>query len=155
MNFLRRMLAATLLGALCACGMLPGPSQTTAPPVATATPPGVESLPCAVVSGGEDLEIGYPAESLYLGGAVLPKGEGLACLEVLADWLKRAPQARWQIVVRGEAGHGVEPLALADRRMELLKRFFARQAVATEAWQWQAEAGPGAQLELRRLKGAP
>ena len=91
----------------------------------------------------------YPVESIYRGGAVLPKQEGLVCLEELANWLKSVPQNRWKVTVSGEEGHGFDPLELAAKRQELLQRFFARKGLEQKEWEWQTVVGQGEQLELR------
>lgn len=75
------------------------------------------------------------------------------CLEVLADWLKSVPQSRWQVTVTGEDGFGFDPLALAGKRQELLRRFLARKGVTADGWQWQTSGGVGDQLLLVEIRG--
>ena len=115
----------------------------------------IAELPCAEIDSSDSVTIRYPAESLYRNGAALPKEEGLACLEVLSDWLKSVSQSRWQVTVSGEADHGFEPLALAAKRQELLQRFFARKGLELKDWQWQTVAEQDDQLQLRDLKDSP
>lgn len=150
-------LTLIMLGTLCACSaQQAGPTSPAgmAAPV-KAVPVQAGGLPCAVTESGTALSIGYPAESIYQGGAVLPKEEGLACLDTLTDWLKSMPQSRWQVTVFGEDGHGFDPLALAGKRQQLLQRLFARRGIVQEGWEWQTAAGQGDQLLLVELKASP
>lgn len=151
-----------LLCALVSLGLLGGcaAQQTTTTPSASTTPVtptisvNADELPCATVSSEETLLVRYQEGSLYLAGAVLPKQEGLACLDVLSEWLKKQKNS-WQIVVSGEAGYGVDPLAMAGKRQELLQRFFERKGVETKNLQWQTVSEPGIQLQLNPAKGSP
>ncbi len=131
----------------------PSPRTTPAPAAITARQPG--DLPCAVVEAGVSPVIRYAADSLYRPAAVLPTETGLACLETLAVWLKAGSAERWQATVAGEDGHGFTPAALAEKRRELLERFFVRKGIAAQDWDWQTTAQPGAQLELRQVTGSP
>lgn len=106
-------------------------------------------MPCAEVVRAEGVTIRYEGEALYRGGSVLPREEGLVCLEALSDWLKSVPQSRWQVTSAGEADLGFDPLALAGKRQELLQRFFARRGVESQTDGWQAVAGQGPQLQLQ------
>lgn len=153
----RLFLMTILLGALCACAAPQGGPSSPGDMAAAVKAPPVEAgeLPCAVTASGTALSIGYPAESIYQGGAVLPKEEGLACLDGLTGWLKSRPQSRWQVTVFGEDGHGFEPLALAGKRQEMLQRLLTRKGIALEGWEWQTAAGQGDQLRLVELKAAP
>lgn len=159
MNRWRLLFAVATLAALCACAAQPGPAPATLPattPVVARTPAiQPANLPCATVDKTDVVTISYPAEAIYRSGAVLPKEEGLACLEVLSGWLKGLPQSRWQVTLSGEDGHGFEPLALAGKRQELLERFFLRKDIEVKAWEWQTAAGQAEQLQLRELKDAP
>ncbi len=150
------LFAGITLGTLCACAAQPGGTTPDTTPSTTKTP-AVQSanLPCAEVNSTESVRIIYSAEAIYRNGAVLPKEEGLACLEVLSDWLKSVPQSRWQVTVSGEDGHGFDPLALAGKRQELLQRFFARKGLDLKDWQWQTALGAGEQLQLLELKDSP
>lgn len=150
MNPWRPLLVILLLCALCACTASPDP------PAAAGRVPAVPAsrapqLPCAEGVSAEDGTLRYAAESLYLSAAVLPHEGGLACLQGLANWLKSAPRGRWQVTVSGEEGHGFEPLALAGKRQQLLQRFFDRQGIAWQDWQWQTAVGDE-QLRLLLLK---
>ena len=156
MNRWRLLFAGITLSTLCACAAQTGaPTPATTPGIAKAPAMQVADLPCAEIDSTDSVTIGYPAESLYRNGAALPKEEGLACLEVLSDWLKSVAQSRWQVTVNGEAGHGFDPLALAAKRQELLQRFFARKGLELKNWRWQTVAGQGEQLQLRELKDSP
>ncbi|MDH3453499.1 MAG: hypothetical protein OEL80_00010 [Desulfuromonadales bacterium] len=156
MNQWRLFFAAATLTTLCACAGLQGANTPAALPAVAKRPAiQVTDLPCAQVSSTDLVTLRYPGENLYRGGAALPKQEGLACLEVLSDWLKNVPQDRWQVTVSGEAGHGFEPLALAGKRQELLQRFFTRKGVAINNWEWLTVAGAGEQLQLLELKDSP
>ncbi len=149
MNRWRLLFAGITLGVLCACAAQPG--TTT---VATGPSVQVATLPCAEVGSADVVMIRYPAETIYRNGAVLPKEGGLACLEVLADWLNSTPQSRWQVTVAGEDGHGFDPLELAGKRQELLQRFFARKGLELKDWEWQTVAGQSEQLQFYELKGS-
>lgn len=152
-----RLLCALLtLGVLCGCAA----QQTTTTPSASPAPVAptikvqTDELPCASVSTEETLQINYPEESLYRSGAVLPKQEGLACLDVLSEWLK-SQKNRMQIMVSGEEGYGVDPLALAEKRQQLLQQFFERKGVETKNLQWQALSEQGIQLQLTPATSSP
>ena len=141
---------------LCACAAQPGTSTSASvSSVAKASAVQVANLPCAEINSTGVMTISYPAETIYRNGAALPKEEGLACLEVLADWLKSVPQSHWQVTVSGEDGYGFDPLALAGKRQELLQRFFARKGLELQDWEWQSEAGQSEQLQLTEFKGSP
>jgi hypothetical protein len=156
MNRWRLLFAGITLSTLCACAGQPVSTTSGAIPAATKTPAvQVAKLPCAEVNSTESITISYPTEAIYRNGAVLPKEEGLACLEVLSDWLKSVPQSRWQVTVSGEDGHGFDPLALAGKRQELLQRFFARQGLELKDWQWQTALGAGEQFRMLELKDSP
>lgn len=106
-------------------------------------------LPGAEVSGEGVIVVRYPGESLFASGAVLPLPGGAAVLDPLADLLRSFPQLRWQGTVRaGTAGHGEYDLALAEKRTELLNRYFARRGVALEQLTLRPEASSGPSLEL-------
>ena len=151
MNRWRLLFAGLTLGTLCACAAQPG---TTTSPVVKGPSIQVAKLPCAEVGSTDSVMIRYPAETIYRNGAALPKEAGLACLEVLADWLKSTSQSRWQVTVAGEDGHGFDPLELAGKRQELLQRFFARKGLELKDWQWQTVAGQSEQLQFLELKGS-
>ncbi len=156
MNRWRLLFAGITLSTLCACAAQPGSmTPATVSPVVKSPSVPVANLPCAEVNSVESVTISYPAEAIYRNGAVLPKEEGLACLEVLAGWLRSVPQNSWQVTVSGEDGHGFDPLALAGKRQELLQRFFARKGLELKDWQWQTALEAGQQLQLLELKDSP
>jgi hypothetical protein len=152
MNRWRLLFAGIILTTtLCACAA----QQTTMSTAADSSPQAAmraaiktTELPCSEVSNSEAVRVRYPGVTLYRGGSALPKAEGLACLEVLADWLKGVSYKQWQVTVSGEAGYGFDPLALAGKRQQLLQRFFTRKGVDLQKWQWQAVADEGTQLQF-------
>ena len=81
----------------------------------------------------------------------MPTVEGLACLDVLADWLKSKSQTPWKVSVAGETQTGFEPQALADKRRELLQRYFLRKGIDTAGWEWQSIPRSKVQLRLDEL----
>lgn len=114
-------------------------------------------LPCAEVRQryvGDALKVVYKSPSLYRRGAVLPKMEGLACLDVLADWLISRPQNSWKFSVGSESGTGFDAQALGSKRQELLQRYFLRKGIDTSGWQWQSGSRQH-QLRLDELKDSP
>ncbi|GEM_PF-5924772 len=153
MNRWRLFWAGIVLITLCACAAQQ--RVTTSPVFKNPSSIQMADLPCAETNASGSLIIRYPSENLYRSGAVLPKQEGLACLEELASWLKSVPQDHWQVTVAGEEGQGFDPLALAAKRQELLQRFFARKGLEQKDWQWQTMIGQGEQLELRSLSDNP
>lgn len=154
-----RLLVSTLtLVALAACATKPtttvssATSQQGPSPAAIPSDFQVSDLPCAVVNTTDGIQVSYTGESLYRGGAALPKEEGLACLEVLSDRLKTAPQAKWLVTVGGEDGFGFDPAKLAAKRRDLLQRFFSRKGIDIDGWEWQATGTTSTQLELALRK---
>lgn len=150
MNRWRLLCTVLTLTGLCACA--PPAGETPIKPAAAVQ---TADLPCASVEQGPPLLVRYAADSLYRPAAVLPTEAGLACLEALSGWLKAARGERWQATVSGEGGYGFEAQAIAEKRRELLERFFLRQGIATQGWDWQIAPQPGAQLELRQATGSP
>lgn len=138
----------------------PVPQQGGPSGVAFASSPpafSAHELPCAEVGQryiGDALKVVYKSPSIYNKGAVLPKMEGLACLDVLADWLISAPQTTWKVSVGSETGTGFESQALTNKRQELLKRYFLRKGIDTSGWKWQSGSRHH-QLRLNELKGSP
>lgn len=117
----------------------------------------VHDLPCAEVGQryiGDALKLVYKSPSIYNKGSVLPKMEGLICLDVLADWLISAPQTSWKVSVGSETGTGFEPQSLTNKRQELLMRYFLRKGIDTSGWKWQSGSRHH-QLRLDELKGPP
>jgi hypothetical protein len=142
--------AGIVLSLLCACAAQKGVTTTpTDAPVVKTPSLQVTDMPCAEINSTGSLLIRYQSENIYRSGAVLPKQEGLACLEELASWLKSVPQSRWQVTVAGEERQGFDPLALAGKRQELLQQFFARKGLEQKDWEWQTVVGQGEQLELK------
>ena len=87
---------------------------------------------------------------------MLPSREGLQRLEALALWLKSHRQENWRVRVSARAvDGGVDAQRLADKRLELLQRFFNRQGLAAEQWQWQATAGEDFQVQLSAKAATP
>jgi hypothetical protein len=116
-----------------------------------------QDLPCAEVRQryvGDALKVVYMSPSLYRRGAVLPKMEGLACLDVLADWLISRPQNNWKLSVGSETGTGFDSQALGNKRQELLQRYFLRKGIDTSGWKWQSGSRHH-QLRLDELKDSP
>lgn len=149
MNLWRLIFAGVALLALSACAGQTGSSSRTKPAV------GLANLPCAVINQTEAMTISYQVESLYRNGAVLPTEAGLACLEALANGLNGTIQVDWQVTVSGEDGYGFDALQLAEKRQELLQRFFIRKGLGTSSWQWQVSVAQGQQLEFIELTGTP
>ena len=114
-------------------------------------------LPCAEVRQryvGDALKVVYTSPSIYRRGAVLPKMEGLACLDVLADWLISRPRNTWKFSVGSEAGTGFDSQALGNKRQELLQKYFLRKGIDTSGWKWQSGSRHH-QLRLDELKDSP
>ena len=105
-------------------------------------------LPCAEINATEGLQISYPGESLYRSGAAFPTREGLTCLNALAGWLKTSPGTQLLFTVSGEEGHEFDALALAAKRQELLQRYFKRQGINVDGWQWTTEKAAAVQLQI-------
>lgn len=150
----RLLCSLVTLGVLCGCAAQQTAPSSSSAPVTPAMSVKTSDLPCASISTEESLQVSYTKESLYRNGAVLPKQEGLACLDILAEWLKSQP-TRWDITVSGEEGYGVDPLALAGKRQELLQRLFERKGIETKNWQWQTVNQQGIQLQLAETIGSP
>jgi hypothetical protein len=150
MNRWRYLCAALILLLLSACAaQQPG---TTSPgstaPKAKPSAVKVTDLPCAETSKAEALQVNYPAESLYRSGAALPTQNGLVCLQALSGWLKTVSDTPLLLSVSGEEGHEFAAKALATKRQELLQRYFERQGIDSEAWQWSTEKDSGFQLQI-------
>jgi hypothetical protein len=114
-------------------------------------------LPCAEVRQryvGDALKMVYTSPSIYRRGAVLPRMEGLACLDVLADWLISRPRNTWKVSVGSEAGTEFDSQALGNKRQELLQKYFLRKGIDTSGWKWQSGSRHH-QLRLDELKDSP
>ncbi|MDT8422046.1 MAG: hypothetical protein RQ754_16585 [Desulfuromonadales bacterium] len=160
MKFLRWALVIISSGLLCACvssKLAIKPSgAASATTVAAITAP---ELPCAEVKQrfvNDAVTVLYAAPSLYPSGAVLPKMEGLVCLDGLVDWLSGRQQIAWKVSVGGETGASFDPQALANKRQELLQRYFLRKGIDTSGWTWLAAPGRvnGREVQLQ-LKSLP
>jgi hypothetical protein len=145
-------LVGLLLIFLTACSAPGGPATPTTAPETTPQKI-VSELSAAEVTAGPPQTISYPLASLYRSGAALPDADGLNALEELAQWLNRSPESRWQGEMAVVDGDEEQSLALANKRIELLQRFFARQGLSPEQLTWKAEATTGPELELKRLNG--
>ena len=158
MNLRRWVLIIISSGLLCNCA----PTQKEVEPseaVFASNLPAfpAQDLPCAEVRQryvGDALKMVYVSPSLYRRGAVLPKMEGLACLDVLADWLISRPQNNWKLSVGSETGTGFDSQALGNKRQELLQRYFLRKGIDTSGWKWQSGSRHH-QLRLDELKDSP
>jgi len=114
-------------------------------------------LPCAEVRQryvGDALKVVYTSPSIYHKGAVLPKMEGLVCLDVLVDWLISRPRNTWKFSVGSETGTGFDSQALGNKRQELLQKYFLRKGIDTSGWKWQSGSRHH-QLRLDELKDSP
>lgn len=114
-------------------------------------------LPCAEVRQryvGDALKVVYTSPSIYRRGAVLPRMEGLACLDVLSDWLISGPRNTWKLSVGSETGTGFDSQALGKKRQELLQRYFLRKGIDTSGWKWQSGSRHH-QLRLDEIKDSP
>ena len=114
-------------------------------------------LPCAEVRQryvGDALKVVYTSPSIYHKGAVLPKMEGLTCLDVLVDWLISRPRNTWKLSVGSETGTGFDSQALGNKRQELLQKYFLRKGIDTSGWKWQSGSRHH-QLRLDELKDSP
>ncbi len=128
---------------LLACAA-PGP-----PPTIADLRTQIASLPGAEIGAGPELALSYPGESLFASGAALPFPGGTELLNPLADLMAAFPAVHWTGIVRA---HGnitpKDDQALAEKRLELLKRFFARRGIAGERLVLTAVAADGAPLQL-------
>lgn len=145
-------------GLLCACV----PAQQAIEPeedvVKTVPTIATSELACAEVQTrfvGDARTVRYVSQNIYRSGAALPTVEGMACLDVLADWLRNKPQLAWKITIGGETQTGFDAQALVNKRQELLQRYFLRKGIDTEDWEWQNIPRHKVQLRLDELKGLP
>lgn len=119
----------------------------------------VPNLPCVEVTKRyqtDAVTLVYIAETLYDQSAILPTQQGLDCLNKLAGWLKTLPHISWQVSVGGEPVAPFSPMAVAEKRKDLLLKFFQRKGLAMTDWSWQAITWRvnGQQIQLR-LKSLP
>ncbi len=145
---LTRLLLVPLLLLLCSCAPSRGPAP---PPLDEAALRGQ----LAALPGAEQVQAGppgisYPGESLYPRLSALPKAGEAERLGALAELLRTHPAASWLGVVRAATGVSAEyDLILAQKRAELLKRYFRNQGIDEQRLAISAEAGDGAALEVR------
>ena len=116
-------------------------------------------LPCAEIKKRfvtDAVTVIYTSPSIYGRGSVLPTREGLSCLENLAGWLKTLSPISWQVVVGGEPGTPFNAQKVADKRLEMLQRFFVRKGIDTSSWVWETVTWRvnGRVLQLQ-LKSSP
>lgn len=123
-----------------------------APPAAVARPTlrqQLAALPGAVFEGEGELRLRYPGESLFASGAALPLPGGTAMLDPLASLLVAHPGVRGAATVRALTGVSADyDRDLAQKRAELLARYFRNRGIPAERLSLTAEAGDGAPLEL-------
>jgi len=109
------------------------------------------ALPGAEIGAGEPLTIRYPGQALFSTGAALPLAGGTWMLDPLATFLAGHETSRWQGTVRAATGVSVEyDLQLAEKRAELLGRYFANRGIGSDRLSLRAEAGSGPAFELVR-----
>lgn len=113
------------------------------------------ALPGAVVERQETtLTIRYPDQVLFADGAALPFPGGRELLDPLSELLL-LPAAPWQGTVRVAPGSAFgQEAALADKRVELLTRYFARRGLPAGVPALRGEVAAGAPFELS-LQAAP
>lgn len=140
-----RLLGFILASLLYACA---APQQQRAPDIDKAPALTAPDLACAEIMPSEPLTIRYAVGAIYRQGAVLPTTEGLTCLDSLSAWLQRQGYPNWQVTVAGETDSGFDPEALADKRQELLGRFFNRKGIETAKWTWKTIASQEVQLQF-------
>jgi len=142
---------------LLACAAPPPPAPPAVPEVRV-EPASLRSeaaaLPGVVVAGEEPLALHYPDAALFAEGAVIPLAGGTAVLDPLVAFIVAHPQLRWTGMVRAGGAQPPEYGAeLAQKRFELLERFFRRRGVAAAQLQLQAEVGEGVPFELTLVEG--
>ena len=141
------------------CASSPVPFKTSANGPGSSAAVTVPFLPCAETSmryTTDAITILYPPPSLFSPGAVIPEIEGLNCLDVFVEWLRGQPPTPWRIAVGGDRGTSFDPQTLAEKRQELLQRYFLRKGVDTSDWTWTAVSWPinGRAVQLK-LKNQP
>lgn len=111
----------------------------------------------ASVSRDGALSVSYPGEALFAQGAALPLPGGREVLDPLSDLLLALPEGGWQGTVRASGGDSAAyDLELAQKRAELLARYFRQRGLPAGVPALRAEAAPGAPLELSvQLPEAP
>lgn len=109
------------------------------------------TLPGAQIekSDGGGVVIRYPEQVLFADGAALPFPGGRELLDPLCDLLLLQPTLPWQGTVRVTPGTGAGlEQALAEKRVELLTRYFARRGLPAGVPALHADVAAGAPLEL-------
>jgi len=151
------LLLLSLSLSLPACAPPPAPPQVPAAPVLDVAALRLEAgaLPGVVIGAGEPLRLEYPGEILFAAGAALPLPGGTALLDPLAEFLLTHPEVSWTGTLRAETGISPEyDAALAEKRRELLERYFRNKGIAAERLKLSATAGAGAPFELVLLAPA-
>lgn len=138
-----------LLLALASCA---APSRPPAPP-ATADPAVLRQqlldLPGASFDPEKVLTVFYPGETLFAEGAALPLPGGTAVLDPLAALILATPGVQAVAIVRAHTEiSAAYDQALAQKRGELLERFFRNRGVTGERLKLIVEAAEGPPLEL-------
>ncbi len=108
------------------------------------------ALPGAEVGADEPLTIRYPGQVIFSKGAALPLA-GVGVLDPLVAFLVGHSASRWQGTVR--AASGVSPeydQQLAQKRAELLGRYFESRGLSADRLTLKAASGSGPAFELAR-----
>jgi hypothetical protein len=156
MKPLLAVLPLALALALGACVPSPPPPPAAPPIDPAALRRELALLPGASVGAGEPLSLSYPGEALFAAGAALPLPGGTAVLDPLARLLVAHPQLRWTGTVRAAGGVTADyDAALAQKRLELLERYFRNRGVGGDRLTLSATAGEGAPLELTVTPAQP
>lgn len=107
------------------------------------------ALPGATVGPDETLTVSYPGEVLFAQGAALPLPGGTDVLDPLAALLVSHSESRGRVTVRAQTGISAEyDQSLAQKRAELLGRYFRNRGIPDGRLSITAEAGDGPPLEL-------
>jgi outer membrane protein OmpA-like peptidoglycan-associated protein len=115
-----------------------------------------QTLPGAQVEKNGGLQIRYPGETLFAAGSILPLARGEELLAPLADFLKASEDRPWQVRVHAATALGeAYDQRLADKRLELLRRYLQRRGVAADGFDWQSSAGRKAPLILSLPAASP
>lgn len=113
------------------------------------------ALPGARVGDGDLPSVSYPGEVLFAEGAAVPLPGGTALLDPLASFLASQGDLRWRATVRAHTEGGAEhERALAEKRGELLMRYFLSRGVPGERVELATESAEGPPLELTPLQPA-
>lgn len=115
------------------------------------------ALSGASVSRNGALRIAYHDGDLFAPGSALPFPGGREMLDPLSDLLLSMPDGGWQGTVRSSGGvNAAYDLELAQKRAELLARYFRARGLPEGVPALRAEAASGAMLELTvQLPAAP